>query len=232
MCSFIRHPLVDVATSPREALVLAATAYFSDRKLADVRMSDIALSAGMCKANVYNYFRDKDQLFLAAHRSLVLDNLHLVGLELRAQPDLTAKIQVIASAIRAAAQHPLKRLPPELCERALSNPDLRDDLQNVQAELHQCMVEQLRPLLVQAGVPMLDTAAPLFISFMVMIYPLGMLFEPGLDHPAALTQVLTHLLCPPTQTTAAAASGAHTVEPRRASLPASARHRNVQVCST
>jgi AcrR family transcriptional regulator len=180
--------------APKEALVQAAIAVFSEHKLSEVRIADIAERAGMSKANVYNHFRDKDQLFLAAHRRLVLVQLHQLGAEVEQQEDMPSKLGVLARDIQAAAGHPLRRLPPELCERALGCPDLREDLQSVRAEIHQWIRTLLRSMVGDTGHPLLEMAAPVFVSFMVMFYPLALLFEPELQQPALLAQYLEHLL--------------------------------------
>jgi len=194
MCDARSYTALAPLPSAKEALLQAATDVFSQQRFADVHIAAIAQRAGMSKANVYNHFRDKDQLFLEAHKRHVMAELHRLGAELETQADLAGKIGTIAREIQEAAHHPLRRLPPDLCERALSSPDLREDLQSVRAEIHQWLAARFRAMVGDAGNPLLDMVVPLFVSFMVMFYPIAILFEPELQQPAMLPQYLEHLL--------------------------------------
>lgn len=194
MCSFEYGSSLAESSSARETLINAAIAVFSERKLSQVTMGDVAARAGMSKANVYNYFRDKDQLFLEAHRRFVMARLHELAEEIRLLPDMPAKIIQFAKEIQAAADHPLRRLPPELCERALSDPDLREDLQHARAQAHEWMRAHLVEPHGLSGHASLDLGGPVFITFIVMFYPFALMFEPELRQPALLARFIEHMV--------------------------------------
>jgi AcrR family transcriptional regulator len=65
--------------SQRQAQILgAAFEEFAARGYAATRLDDVAKQAGIAKGTIYLYFRDKEQLFRAAVRSLIQKRLDVV----------------------------------------------------------------------------------------------------------------------------------------------------------
>jgi len=62
----------------REAILRAAFGVFCDRGYYEMRMDDVARSAGVAKGTVYLYFKDKPDLYLGITRWLIAQALGIV----------------------------------------------------------------------------------------------------------------------------------------------------------
>jgi len=87
------------------------------------------------------------------------------------------------------------RLPLDLCERALADSLLREDLHAVRAEIHQ----GIQQLLVEAGLVNGDHAdtnrtAAVMLACLLMSLPVAAVLEPSMRHPEVLGQVISRLL--------------------------------------
>lgn len=175
-----------------EAALAAAHQVFDDKGLQQAHMAEIAHSAGMAKAHLYNLFRNKDQLFLAVYRRAVLRALPVRLRLLRRARHRPARLGHLSATLLALADgHSVYRLPMDLCERALHDAELRSELDEVQAEIG----EAVRRGLVEAGLlsgvrPQAEHSTVRLLSCLPSLLPLAATSAAGAD----LTPVLTTLL--------------------------------------
>ena len=72
-----------------EQILAAAFEVFAAKGFASSRLDDVAQRAGVAKGTIYLYFKDKDQLFRAVVRSLILKRVHpMIGDTQDSAPEL------------------------------------------------------------------------------------------------------------------------------------------------
>jgi AcrR family transcriptional regulator len=176
----------------REVLLHAALEMFSERHFAEVRLADIAQRAGMSKANVYNHFRNKHQLALAAVKQVVLRDLGELAQALDRQPDRPSQLSCFVRQLQAAANTPIYRLMPELFEQALRDSDLRDELHDVHAEVQQHV--RTRMSVLARDTSFSDTRLPELMWLIVMVHPYAQMVNSPWASPSRMAAWLGQVL--------------------------------------
>src|SRR5262245_14190373 len=93
-------------------ILSAALACFAERGFTATRMDDVAARAGVTKGTVYLYFENKEELFKALVRSLLLPNIQ--RLEEAASADLPASAfleRLLATWVEQVYPSPASVLP-------------------------------------------------------------------------------------------------------------------------
>jgi len=87
-------PIVD-KSAKRADLIEHAAAVFSKTGYHATKMQDIATAAGIGKGTIYEYFRTKEELFLAVYDAWMTEYEHVIRTRIEAAEDALSKVDAI-----------------------------------------------------------------------------------------------------------------------------------------
>jgi AcrR family transcriptional regulator len=125
-----RPPRPDLRDRKTRAIVEAAATVFAERGFRSARVADVAARAGIGKGTVYEYFRSKEELFLAVFDAFGLGTLDAVAARLEPRPaSAVAFLREFADATLVSCQE-AQYLYPLTMEfwSAAATPEFRDRL--------------------------------------------------------------------------------------------------------
>lgn len=125
-----RPPRPDLRDRKMRAIIEAAATVFAERGFRSARVADVAARAGIGKGTLYEYFRSKEELFLAVFDSFATGTLEATLVRLEPRPtSAIACLEKFAEVTLGACQEVLYLYPLTMeFWSAAATPEFRDSL--------------------------------------------------------------------------------------------------------